>query len=370
MKQIQHALAYHGIPRGLASTRAFMARLGQFPDNSINALLRTAGPFIASRDAYRFKNGDPGWPITDEDARVLRKHCEPAIDKAALVGIDIARHALGDVQISAIVGPSFGLPDAAIDYVIDKITEPLRDKLVEAVVAGTPGKYGRCGGMAFSGLDFFLAGWPVDTANVKPESGDLRQYIWTRLLDSLDKNAATFLEWIMVLHFLPAISTVASGALGAAAGSIGGPVGAAIGAFLAGRDDVLGLGGADALLDKTRDDWRRLGRRLAGAAAWPIGFVYGDSLDPTDQHQVLAIGMIDHGDGTATLDIWDNNDGAMCRKLQIDFRGDELKVTSSNANLNAIKGIICEDYEPKTPPDVLRRTNSIQPVSWTPFTCP
>jgi len=223
--------------------------------------------------------------------------------------------------------------------------------------------------MAFSGLDFFLTGCPLDTANVKPESGDLRQYIWSRLLDSLDKNAATFLEWVMVLEILPTISTVASAALGAAAGSIGGPVGAAIGAFIAGKNDVLGLGGAHALLDKTRDEWRTLGRRLAGAAAWPIGFVYGDKLSPTDQHQVLAIAMTDRGDGTATLDIWDNNDGAMCRKLQIDFGGDELKVASSNPKLNAVKGIICEEYEPKTPPDVLRRANSIQPLLWTPFRC-
>jgi len=139
MKQLQHALTYRAVPRGWTSTRSFMARFGQFQNNSMDALLRTAGPFVASRDAYRFKNTDPAWPITEEDARVLRRHYDPVIDKVALIGIDIARRALSAVRIAAPIGPSFALPDAAIDYVIDRITQPLRDKLVDAVVSSTPG---------------------------------------------------------------------------------------------------------------------------------------------------------------------------------------------------------------------------------------
>jgi hypothetical protein len=365
MKQVQHALTFRAFPRGMASTRLFMASFGQIPENSISTLLRTSGPFIASRDAYQFQNSDPSWPLTDEDARVLRRHYEPVIDKVVLIGIEIVRSALTAVS----VGPSISLPALVLDYVIGKITQPLRNKLLEAVVSSIPESYGRCGGMAFSGLDFFLAGWPVSSANVKPVSGALRQYIWTRLLDSLDKNAATFLEWIMVLKILPAISLTASAALGAAAGSVGGPVGAAIGSYLAGKNDVLGLGGPGALLQKTRDEWQRLRARLTHAAAWPVGFVYGDKLAPTDQHQVLAIGFTDDGHGGATVDVWDNNDGASCRKLLVDFRGHELKVASSNPNLNNIKGIICEAYEPKMPPQSLRQANTAQPVFWSPFAC-
>jgi hypothetical protein len=39
MTRLQHTLACHAVPRGWASTRAFMAGVGQFPDNSVNALL-------------------------------------------------------------------------------------------------------------------------------------------------------------------------------------------------------------------------------------------------------------------------------------------------------------------------------------------
>lgn len=368
MKQLRHALAYRGA-HGTASARALMARFGQASGHAIGPMLRGAGPFIAARDAYAFKNGGPGWPITLEDARTLRQHYEPALDKVVLLGIEIARKALSGVELSLIGGATLSLPAAAVDFVIGRISQPLRNKLVEAIAASVPGTFGRCGGMAFSGLDFFLAGWPVDTSVTKPGSGELRQYIWRRLLDSLDKNALSFLEWMMILQILPVISRLASAALGSAAGSIGGPVGAAIGAFVGGREDVLGLGGADALRDKSREHLRRLGQRLAGAAAWPIGLVYEGKINPTDQHQVLAIGINDGGAGTLTLDIWDNNDGAFCRKLQIDLRGAELMVSSTNPKLNAIKGIICEDYEPQTPPEALRRANAFAPATWSVSTC-
>lgn len=84
--------------------------------------------------------------------------------------------------------------------------------------------------------------------------------------------------------------------------------------------------------------------RLDREAAWPIGFIYGGNASPIDQHQVLAIGYGDRGDGTASLTIWNNNDGAVSRNHGLNFRGDQLFANSSNSNLNDIKGIICEEY--------------------------
>lgn len=351
MKALKAAFAFRrvGPPR---SARALGARFDHAPRNSVTALLRKAGPFDAGRDAYRFTNGNPSWPITEEDARVLREHYRRQIDRLFVIGIAMLRTALSGFTFS-VAGAKTGLPVAAIDFVINKVSADLRNQLLDKVVSAFPGRYGRCGGMAFSGYDFFLAGLPVSGFDVKPSSGDLRRYIWDRLLDSLELNAATFFEWVMALHILPVISKLASAALGAAAGGvIGGPVGAALGAFLSGKSDVLGVGGADDLLRKTREHWKELRGRLDREAAWPIGFVYGDHANPTDQHQVLAVGFTDRGDGTAILNIWDNNDGPHERILQLDFRGGELTARGLDKSL---KGIICEEYSSKLPPASLRR---------------
>lgn len=333
------------------STRRLINRFDHTPHNSVTALLRKAGPFEAERDGYLFTNG--GWPITEEDASVLRRRYQKHIDLLFGIGIAKLRTRLKEIAIPVPVVGLMWLPEEAIDFVTNKVSEDLRNQLLDKVISAFPGKYGRCGGMAFSAYDFFLIGWPVTSFNVKPASGTLRQYIWNRLLDSLELNAATFFEWLMILHILPVISTLASAALGAAIGNIiGFPLGPALGAFLAGKNDVLGLGGADDLLQKTRDHWGQLRMRLDREAAWPVGFVYGSTPNPIDQHQVLAIGYEDNGDGTAILKIWDNNHGAMWSIIRLDFRGSELNADGTS---DPLKGIICEEYSFKMPPASLRR---------------
>jgi hypothetical protein len=368
MKQLKDALVFRGIPGPPRSVLALMRLLGPFPGNSVSAMVRSAGPFVASRDAFHFSNS-PGQAFTEEDAAILRQHYQPFLDRVSAIGIDILRSALSSYSFSVPIAGTMGLPGVAVDFVIERVSGDLRNKLVDSIVASFPGHYGRCGGMAFSGYDFFLSGWSIPPDTAQPGSGDLRDYIWSRLIDSLELNAPTFLEWTMVLHILPDISKLASAAIGAAAGGvIGGPVGAALGAALAGSDDVLGIGGADALLDKTRDHWKRLKARLDGSAAWPIGIIHGGNASPVDQHQVLAIGYGESGDGTATLDIWDNNDISECRKLRLDMSGNELNVSSSNIELNDVKGILCEEYSSKVPPGSLQR--SVDTTSnWSPSQC-
>lgn len=352
MKQLNDAFVHRGFASVPRSTRDLNAHFAFTPHDSLTALLRKAGPFKAERDGYVFTNS--GWPITEEDAHVLREHYQGLVDPVAVLGIGVLRTALTSLSFSVPTG-TIGLPIAAVDFVINDVTGDLRNQLLDKIVSTIPGRFGRCGGMAFSALDFFLVGWPVASFTVQPGSGDLRQYIWHRLLDSLELNALTFFEWLMVLHILPVISRLASAALGAAAGSVGGPLGAAIAAFASGEDDVLGLGGAHALLNKTRDHWGQLRTALDREAAWPIGFIHGGTANPIDQHQVLATKYTDRGDGSAVLEIWDNNDGAASRSLSLNFQGSELGVSSTNSELNDIKGIIFEQYTFNMPPASLRR---------------
>jgi hypothetical protein len=110
---------------------------------------------------------------------------------------------------------------------------------------------------------------------------------------------------------------------------------------------VLNLGGPTPVLHNTSDEWKKLKPVLDMQAAWPIGLIYGDSTLPTDQHQILAIGYADPGDGTGSLTVWDNNDGAQPATLNLDFRGSELQVTGST---RPIKGIFAEDYTFVQPP--------------------
>jgi hypothetical protein len=259
-----------------------------------------------------------------------------------------------DIPIPFLPDPTVGVPDFVIDQVGAVVGAKLVAEIIDLHTSPLSGAYGRCGGMAFAGYDFYRQGWSVtDFGSTPPTEGVLGDYIFARLIDSLDLNGRKFLEWLIELHFLPKLNGVADAAFGAAVGSIGGPVGTVIGAFIASKGNIFHFGGAGELLSSTKVEWVKLKERLDEEAAWPIGLIYGDEASPLEQHQVLAIGYTDNGLGEGTLDIWDNNDGPKVRKLIIDFRGSKLKVKKARAH--TIRGIFVEDYIPQKPPRGLRR---------------
>jgi hypothetical protein len=373
MKQLRDALNFRGINPPPRSTRALRAALGGAGGESVASLMRVAGPFMPARDAYGFSNDREGFTL--EDSAAVRAIFQAPLDATAAVGVEVVRTALAAASFSVpIVGPT-GLPGAAIDFVIEQITQPLSNALADAVVASVPGTYGRCGGLAFSAYDFFLVGWQIDKADpTPPGSGDLRDFIWKRLLDSLQDNVWTFLDWYMTLKVLPVISTTASGLLAAGAGgAIGGPLGAVLAGLIGSGSDFLGIGGANALRDRTRDQLTQLAGRLAVNAAWPIGIIHPDK-GLTDQHQVLAIGL-DQSQKLQVLRIWDNNQdstgGPSCHRLVLDLTGDSLQVSCDAApSYGDIKGFICENYTPTIPPASLQIPLIRGPHSpWTPSDC-
>jgi hypothetical protein len=249
-----------------------------------------------------------------------------------------------------------GLPDFVLGQVTDRVEVELAAEIINLGIDPIMNGVGFCGGMAFAGYDFYLQGWPVDIfgSTTPPEGTTLHDYIFSRLVDSLDLNATKFLHWLVELFVLPKLNEVADIAFGAAVGSIAAPLGPVVGAFLADHEHLFHFGGAGSLLSMTMDEWTAIKERLDQQAAWPIGLIFGNTANPIKQHQVLALCYTDDdpSPGQGTLTIWDNRSGNISDVLHLDFRGSELEVSGDNFP-EAIKGIFIEDYTQKTPPSSL-----------------
>jgi hypothetical protein len=335
---------------------------------------RTFDPAI---HGFCFRNN---WSFTEEDGRTMRLRFEQAVPELMTIQIAILRHALESITFPL----AGGLPGWVVDKVIAAVVGDILGQLNDKIVGTIPGNdYGRCGGMAFAGYDFFLRGWPVSWSTLNstaqkgfgdlpttnsgfmmlrpPASGELRGYIWNRLLDSLDLNAKRFFEWIADLHVAPVVSKAATMALlGMAGGILGGLLGAAIGGLIGSKTDIFELGGPKVLRDRTRNEMKKLKEIMGREAAWPIGLIYGHSAKPMDQHQVLAL-KYEGGDGNATLNVWDNNDANRGRTLTLVFGAEGLTVIQQRGTdivdaAKPIKGIFCEEYSSIQPPLSLKRT--------------
>lgn len=133
-------------------------------------------------------------------------------------------------------------------------------------------RYGVCGGMAFAALDYYLHGWVLPQGDAPDDhpvldggpGRALRNYIWQGLLDSMQgRTAVVMLRWSLALHLLP------------------------------------NLGGRW-VLTETKREWRALRRHLGAGDPWPIGLV-GRANGSFANHQVLALGYDDPGDGAGGL---------------------------------------------------------------------
>jgi hypothetical protein len=359
------------LPAPPVSTRFWQQRFQPYPPTSLEALLVRLGPFIPPRDAFQFSNQ---FAFTDDQIEQIRGHYRPYIDLAlGATPLGFVRDALSKLSIHIPWVGNVGLPDFVIDYVLGNVLQALIELLADVILnLYTPKNTGRCGGMAFSGYDFYLLDWPVDSrlGTTPPATGPLGDYIFSRLLDSLDLNALKFLEWFADLHLLPKaeVSSVAQAALVAAVATLGGPIGEAFAALIAVVNVFGDLGGPRKLLSLSKDEWPRIKNQLDGQAAWPIGLLFRGSATPFEDHQILALDYEDDANGTALI-VWDNRDGPYQRRLQIDFTGNELTVQiqpdpivlsdgskifwggGNEPDGGNIKGIFLENYSPQRPPD-------------------
>lgn len=193
----------------------------------------------------------------------------------------------------------------------DPITLAITTAIVGPKIAGLiqgalPSDYGLCGGMAWTALDYFKAGWVVPRGAgysdqpKRPDAGGtdagavLRNYFWQRLVDSDTEGgaAATALEWMAILFFVPK--------------------------------------GAAILRNRSMAEWAKLKSHLDLGEPWPLVLI-GTTSNPMHNHQVLATGYDDPGDGTGTLYLYDNVCPDSETVIKLDFRDGQAFATENAA---------------------------------------
>jgi hypothetical protein len=285
--------------------------------------------FRPETDGYAFTNS---WTFDSTEIATLTQLVTDAVGVIEVVLSPFIAAALGPV-IAAEAGVPFIGP-----WLVYETIKKANDAIVNAIVGAIDAKpYGLCGGMAFSSLDYFLKGWIVPRGNgtndqpqrTSPTGTALRNYIWNRLIKSIEDNVGTFLQWMAVLHF------------------DGGP-------------------GATWLKDQSHAQLATLKARIDAGTPVTLGLI-GTTWNPMDNHQVLCYGYQNNGDGTTTLFLYDNNAPGVESTTRLDFGGSVLHATEScsSAARGPLRGFFCTHYTPQTPPRavVLRSGLTISPHS-------
>lgn len=253
--------------------------------------------FHPKTDAFAFDNS---WPVDGLELQDIQRYL--ARERAGIVRA-LARSGLARLIVRQV---------HAHRLLDDLLTE------------GRLTRYGLCGGMAFAALDYYRRGWvlpqgagPDDHPTPHEMAGRaLRNYIWRRLLDSMQSRAArTMLLWSLALHLVPVL-------------------------------------GPEWVHARTKQEWKSLKRRLDTGDPWPIGLV-GHAGGSFANHQVLALGYDDPGDGTGALSVYDSCCPASAHSIALDFRGRTLQADESCANHGGDtqwSGFFCSNYTPARPP--------------------
>jgi hypothetical protein len=317
---------------------------------STTELLRRMGPFVPAHDAFRFGNN---FAINAEQANDFLE----VLSDDVMTGIVSRRvgwylDRLTGLDLNPIPYLETRIPDFILDLFAGRLQRELMARLIDLVADPVGSDFGRCGGMAFAGYDFYRARIPIPaTVTVEPAEGPLGQYIYDRLLDSLRLNVSTFADWVIDMQLQGPLNELANAVLLDEAADLTGPIADAIGIILGEPDLFDFLAGEELLLANTRRQWTDLKEILDREAAWPIGLIYGDRPLLWDQHQVLAIAYSDNGaSGGQTLSLWDNNYRNTQDDLTLDFSGDELVVSGGHSRHAHVKGFFAEQYFPERPP--------------------
>lgn len=253
--------------------------------------------FQPQQNGFAFLNA---WTFDPDEARRL------------VEALDVALRAMSPLSLGTVHPAIAGL-----------ITPMLESWLARAV----PTSYGLCGGMACAALDYYAEQLPTPRGKgiadlptaATPEGRTLRRYIFDRQIASMVLNYPKLFIWMAILHI----------------------------------DLPFFLDGPQWLLEQTRQEWVALKQRIDSDRPQPLMLI-GSSTNPFDNHQVLAYGYDDPGDGTATMYIYDMNCPDRENTIRCDFRGFALQAEEScpSAPRGPLRGFFCNQYELTQPPRV------------------
>jgi hypothetical protein len=234
-------------------------------------------------------------------------------------------------QMQSIMHDSTGSASSSLTSSLSSFVSPLVQSIMQTLVGSAePVNYGLCGGMAFAALDYFKQNKKLPRGrdiNDQPrqdttDGKTLRDYLWRRQLESMGPNFPLLIMWMGMLHL------------------------------------NVPFAGTGWLLERTREEWDKLKAHINNGNPWPICLI-GTSTSPFDNHQVLAYGYEDPGDGTGIVYLYDMNCPEKEHRTLLDFRGHELNADEScpNTNRGPLRGFLCEVYRPTTPPDIREDAN-------------
>jgi hypothetical protein len=199
------------------------------------------------------------------------------------------------------------------------LSNSIGPQITQWIDGAMPDYYGMCGGMAFAAGDYYAAGAPLPRGqgyndipqDSTPRGRALRDYLWGRQLQSLSVNAPQLLHWMAMQH-LP-----------------------------------LPFAGPGWLLARVREEWAALKGHIDQGSPWPLCLI-GSSSSPFNNHQVLATGYDDHGDGSGVIYVYDMNSPGKEQTIAIDMRGSALVAVESvpNAERGPLQAFFCEQYTP------------------------
>jgi len=275
-------------------------------------------------DGFAFSNS---WTL--DDAERAQVHALVVQELPTAVGILTPILLAASPIILATLGPALLLAGPFLPFALGLALTRGVDEISDLI---SDHSQGWCGGMAYASADYFAMNWalPRGDSGAQPQpienggtvaSQQLREYIWSRLIDAQLANLKTFIAWTFM-------------------------------------QQVMGDFGRDWLRDQTRSEIATVKARINAGTPCVICLLAASGSDITQNHVVVATGFEDLGPDHCRIQLYDNVSPDVTRTLEIDTSVSPVVVSESDP-VKSWAGMFCADYTPMRPPPAVVAKTSI-----------